>query len=100
MCITLHYSNADQIALPTSPLSYPPSVVTPSPLFLYITTMDKRKDPPTNEGVLIKRQKPEETAQTSNAVTIQTKGASGALIQTVRRHIQSEKALLSQGRYF
>ncbi|KAF9431622.1 hypothetical protein BGZ76_011920 [Entomortierella beljakovae] len=47
--------------------------------------MDKRKDPPTSEGVLIKRQKPEESSSTSNAVTIQTKGASGALIQTVKR---------------
>ncbi|KAF9349406.1 hypothetical protein BGX26_012289 [Mortierella sp. AD094] len=47
--------------------------------------MDKRKDPPTSEGVLIKRQKPEESTSTSNAVTIQTKGASGALVQTVKR---------------
>lgn len=44
--------------------------------------MDKRKDPPTSDGVLIKRQKPEENTP-SNAVTIQTKGSSGALIQTV-----------------
>ncbi|KAF9281971.1 hypothetical protein BGZ68_006296 [Mortierella alpina] len=47
--------------------------------------MDKRKDPPTSDGVLIKRQKPEESASPSNAVTIQTKGASGALVQTVKR---------------
>ncbi|KAF9976790.1 hypothetical protein BGZ73_007794 [Actinomortierella ambigua] len=48
--------------------------------------MDKRKDPPTSEGVLIKRQKPEESnSSTSNAITIQTKGASGALVQKVKR---------------
>ncbi len=55
--------------------------------------MDKRKDPPTSDGVLIKRQKPEESASPSNVVTIETKGASGALVQTV-----SQKAgLLSIG---
>ncbi|KAF9582614.1 hypothetical protein BGW38_010968 [Lunasporangiospora selenospora] len=47
--------------------------------------MDKRKDPPGGEGSLIKRQKPEESESPSNVVTIQTKGASGALVQTVKR---------------
>ncbi|KAG0344283.1 hypothetical protein BG004_004596 [Podila humilis] len=47
--------------------------------------MDKRKDPPTSDGVLIKRQKPEESTAPSNAIAIQTKGASGALVQTVKR---------------
>jgi len=46
--------------------------------------MDKRKDSPASEGgALVKRQKQDDTS-TSAAVTIQTKGASGALVQTVR----------------
>lgn len=77
------------------PFSWIHSHRTPSPQSIRVTSstspllhpfksiMDKRKDPPTSEGVLIKRQKPEDTATPSNAVTIQTKGASGALIQTV-----------------
>ncbi|ORZ11749.1 hypothetical protein BCR41DRAFT_356878 [Lobosporangium transversale] len=47
--------------------------------------MDKRRDPPTSEGALVKRQKADESGAQSNAVTIQTKGASGALVQTVKR---------------
>ena len=61
----------------------------PSPLIDTPTTgnMDKRKDPPSTEGVLVKRQKPEDAASPANAVAIQTKGASGALIQTVQWHL-------------
>jgi hypothetical protein len=58
------------------------SQVPPPHIHNQTNSMDKRKDPPTSEGVLIKRQKPEENTP-SNAVTIQTKGSSGALIQTV-----------------
>ncbi|KAF8923033.1 hypothetical protein BGZ58_003444, partial [Dissophora ornata] len=49
--------------------------------------MDKRKDAPSTEGVLVKRQKPDDVASSANAVAIQTKGASGALIQTVPWHL-------------